>query len=191
MSTGERSERSCKRAQLQATQAAQAAYIATKTALTRSSVGSCAVQIAHILGARVVGIAGGPKKCAWVKSLGAAEGVDYKAADFEEQLKAALPDGADRYLDMVGGKVFDSMLPNMAMHGVIGIIGGVSGYNGDYAAYRNMLMFPVKRLTLKGESSGASGASWASASHEPERVILALAFTIHLLTRRLHRLRLL
>jgi NADPH-dependent curcumin reductase CurA len=116
------------------------------------SVGSAAVQMAKINGAHVVGIAGGPDKCRWVvETLGADACVDYKAADFAEKLKAALPNGADRYLDMVGGVVFDTALRNMAFKGEIGTIGAVSTYNGHAVPFHNMLEFPLRRLTMHGE----------------------------------------
>ena len=69
------------------------------------AVGSLAGQIAKVLGARVVGIAGGPDKCKALLGLGFDAAADYKAADFEEQLDAALPEGADVYFDNVGGDV--------------------------------------------------------------------------------------
>ncbi len=54
------------------------------------SVGSIAGQIGKIMGARVVGIAGGADKCRYlIDELGFDAGVDYKAADFKQQLKAA------------------------------------------------------------------------------------------------------
>ena len=69
------------------------------------AVGSIAGQIARVLGARVVGIAGGPDKCEALLGLGFDAAADYKASDFEDQLDAALPDGADVYFDNVGGDV--------------------------------------------------------------------------------------
>lgn len=65
------------------------------------AVGSTAVKFAkHVVGAkRVVGIAGGPEKCAWVEKLGADACVDYKADNFEANLKKALDGEADRYFE--------------------------------------------------------------------------------------------
>lgn len=118
------------------------------------SVGSAGVQIARNVGAkRIVGIAGGPAKCDWVvKELKADACVDYKADDFEEQLAAALPDGADRFFDMVGGKVYDVSLKYMARGGLIGVIGAVSTYNGEGYNAKNHVELASKRLRLQGES---------------------------------------
>src|SRR3546814_13977980 len=61
--------------------------------------------IARALGARAVGIAGGAAKCQALLDLGFDAVADYKAPDFAQQLKAALPDGADVYFENVGGDV--------------------------------------------------------------------------------------
>src|SRR5688572_8015112 len=75
-------------------------------------VGQIAVQIARIEGCRVVGIAGGPEKCAFVAGeLGADSAIDYKS---EKNLFAAIaracPDGGEFYLDYVVGPTLDACL---------------------------------------------------------------------------------
>ena len=68
------------------------------------AVGSVAGQLAKARGARVVGIAGGPEKCALLtEQLGFDAAVDYKAADWRDQLVAATPDGIDVDFENVGG----------------------------------------------------------------------------------------
>jgi hypothetical protein len=62
------------------------------------ATGSVAAQLAKAHGCRVVGIAGGPEKCAWLLSIGLDAAVDYKA-DLPGQLKAACPDGVDVFFD--------------------------------------------------------------------------------------------
>jgi NADPH-dependent curcumin reductase CurA len=71
----------------------------------RRSTGSAAIQIAKkIIGAkRVIGIAGGPAKCAWVEKIGADICLDYRAPDFHQQLIEATDGFVDIYLDHVGG----------------------------------------------------------------------------------------
>lgn len=95
------------------------------------ATGSMVVQIAKkILGCkRVIGIAGGPKKCEWVKKLGADECVDYKSADFQEQLAKATPQFASVYFDNVGGDILDFMLTRMAEGGRVAACGAISNYN--------------------------------------------------------------
>ncbi|NND97176.1 MAG: NADP-dependent oxidoreductase, partial [Pirellulaceae bacterium] len=72
------------------------------------SVGMYVGQIAKALGCRVVGIAGGPEKCAWVKEeLGFDACVDYRGDSLFKGLKAACPDGIEVYFDNVGGTVLE------------------------------------------------------------------------------------
>ena len=59
------------------------------------AVGSVAVQIAKAKGMTVVGSAGGPEKCDFVRSLGADHVIDYKAGPVLKSLAAAVPDGID------------------------------------------------------------------------------------------------
>ncbi len=66
-------------------------------------VGATVGQIARIKGARAVGIAGGPEKCAYVRDeLGFDAVVDHRAPDFPAQLAAACPGGIDVYFENVG-----------------------------------------------------------------------------------------
>lgn len=74
------------------------------------AVGSTAIQLARLHGCTVVGVAGGPEKCAHVVAeLGAAACVDRAAPDFAAQLRAASGDGFDVYFDNAGGAVRDAV----------------------------------------------------------------------------------
>ncbi|WP_244557227.1 zinc-binding dehydrogenase [Agrobacterium tumefaciens] len=69
------------------------------------SVGSIASQLGKQRGLRVVGVAGGPAKTAFLKEeLGLDEALDYKAPDFKEQVAKALPNGIDAFFENVGGR---------------------------------------------------------------------------------------
>ena len=75
-------------------------------------VGATVGQIAKIKGCRVVGIAGGPEKCAHVvENLGFDACLDHKSETFAADLKAACPQGVDIYFENVGGKVLYAVLP--------------------------------------------------------------------------------
>ena len=63
------------------------------------ATGSIVVQIAKIKGCRVVGVAGGKEKVAWLKELGVDEAVDYKAADFKEKFLEATKGFIDVFFD--------------------------------------------------------------------------------------------
>lgn len=117
------------------------------------AVGSLVGQIGKLKGLRVVGIAGGPKKCADVTDeLGFDACVDYKAGGLKEALKAACPDGVDIYFENVGGEIFDTVLTLMNPFGRIPVCGMISMYNATEmppgpANFRSVL---VNRLKVQG-----------------------------------------
>ncbi len=118
------------------------------------SVGSIVGQIARIKGCRVIGIAGGAEKCAWLKDeLGFDAAVDYKSGPIFKTLKAAAPEGIDVYFDNVGGDIFEACLFQMNMHGRIACCGAVSSYDGAPPAHgpRGVPgMLVVKRISMQG-----------------------------------------
>lgn len=120
-------------------------------------VGATVGQIGKILGCRVVGIAGGPKKGAHVvETLGFNACIDYKAEGFPEALKAAVPDGIDIYFENVGGEVFDAVLPLLNTSARVPVCGLISQYNAtslpDGPDRMNFLMGMIlrKRMTMRG-----------------------------------------
>src|SRR5580698_2946848 len=118
------------------------------------AVGTIAGQIARIGGARVVGIAGGPEKCAWLtREMGYHIALDYRAGDLREQLREACPNGIDLYFDNVGGEVLEACLPAMANNGRIACCGSVSTYDGaaPAAGPRGLPgLLVTKRLIMSG-----------------------------------------
>jgi len=75
-------------------------------------VGQIAGQLAKLRGARVVGIAGRPEKCAYVtEDLGFDACVSHLSLALPADLAAACPDGVDVYFENVGGAVFRAVLP--------------------------------------------------------------------------------
>ncbi len=94
------------------------------------AVGSVVGQLGKILGARVVGVAGGPEKCSYcVDELGFDACVDYKRGDLEEALAAACPDGIDVYFENVGGAVTRAVAGCLNAGARVPICGFVSLYN--------------------------------------------------------------
>jgi NADPH-dependent curcumin reductase len=121
------------------------------------AVGSMAGQIAKIKGCRVIGVAGGPDKCAFLaKELGFDKAVDYKRADLAAALKEALPQGIDVYFENVGGAVFDAAFPLLNRHARVVVCGSVSEYNVvERASVPDkipalLLATLGKRLTIRG-----------------------------------------
>ncbi|GJD96075.1 NADP-dependent oxidoreductase [Methylobacterium iners] len=93
-------------------------------------VGSLVGQIARLKGARAVGIAGGPEKCAYLtQELGFDAALDHRASDLAGDLARACPQGIDVYFENVGGAVFEAVLPLLNDFARVPVCGLVSGYN--------------------------------------------------------------
>jgi NADPH-dependent curcumin reductase len=98
------------------------------------AVGSLAGQIARLHGARVVGIASTPHKCAWLKEeLGFDEVIDRLAEDIGPALDRTCPKGIDVYFDNVGGPILDAALARINLHARIALCGMISQYNAKKA----------------------------------------------------------
>lgn len=122
-------------------------------------VGSMVGQIARARGARAVGIAGGPAKCAEALEVyGFDRVIDHHAHDAEglgQALRNACPDGIDVYFENVGGKVLEAVLPQMNPLGRIPLCGTIAWYEGEDTGrpaslpwlWRQIL---VRRLTIQG-----------------------------------------
>ncbi len=95
------------------------------------AVGGLVGQIARIKGCRTVGIAGGPEKCAYIKSeLGYDAAVDHRAVDnMRAALKEACPKGIDVYFDNIGGPTLEAVLSLINLRARIAICGMISEYN--------------------------------------------------------------
>jgi len=118
-------------------------------------VGATAGQLAKLWGAsEVVGIAGGPEKCAWLRDVaGFDRAIDYKAADFEAHFAEIAAAGFDVMFDNVGNAMIDRALPHLKMRGRIVVSGQVADYNTPLAevpGLRNTREFIAKRLAMEG-----------------------------------------
>ncbi|MBU6266504.1 MAG: NADP-dependent oxidoreductase [Sphingomonadales bacterium] len=116
------------------------------------ATGSLACQVGRNLGARVIGIAGGPAKCAWLRDeLGVDVAIDYRGQDVAAAL-AKIEGGVHAYFDNVGGPLLDAVLPNMAHYGRVAVCGMVAAYDRDAplpgpARFDQVLM---RRLRIEG-----------------------------------------
>lgn len=96
------------------------------------AVGSVVGPIAARRGIRAVGIAAGKEKQRYlIEEAGYSAVADRSAPDFLDQLRVALPNGADVYFDNVGGPLFAAVLPLMARGGLALICGLMAQYQGD------------------------------------------------------------
>jgi len=121
------------------------------------AVGQVVGQIAKLKGCRVVGVAGAEDKCKHVVgAYGFDACVNYKDADFREQLAKACPDGIDVYFENVGGETFDAVMELVNDFARIPVCGRIAHYN-DTSMPEGPDRLPgfmgkvlVKRLLLKG-----------------------------------------
>jgi NADPH-dependent curcumin reductase CurA len=117
------------------------------------AVGSLVGQIAKIKGCRVVGIAGGPEKCAYLTDeIGFDAAIDYKSESLYPAIKSACPKGIDVYFDNVGGETLDAALAFLRYRGRIALCGAISQYNRteEMQGPKNYLSLLVNRGRMQG-----------------------------------------
>jgi hypothetical protein len=119
------------------------------------AVGSAVGQLAKARGCRVVGLAGGADKCAYVtEELGFDACIDYRQhPDLKSMLRAlkdAAPNGIDGHYENVGGLILDAVMLRMNAFGRIAFCGMIAGYNGEPIPMANPSLILVSRLKLQG-----------------------------------------
>jgi NADPH-dependent curcumin reductase CurA len=121
------------------------------------AVGSVVGQIGRIKGCRVIGIAGSPEKCRYVKEEQALDDcLDHREPDLPGRLERACPAGIDIYFENVGGPVFEAVLPLLNKFARVPVCGLIAHYNATQlpaAPDRSPLLMQqilVKRLTFRG-----------------------------------------
>jgi len=94
------------------------------------AVGSVVGQLGKIYGCKVIGIAGGPEKCSYVKNvLNFDDCVDYKAGNLDDNLKNICTNGIDIYFENVGGAVTRAIAPLLNKGARVPVCGFISQYN--------------------------------------------------------------
>ena len=145
-------------------------------------VGATAGQIAKAMGARVVGIAGGAEKGAWLTGeLGFDAFIDRRSvppdtASLAAEIARLAPDGVHVYLDNVGGHVLEAAVETMAPGGRIVVSGQVADYNLPLArreGVRNVSLFITRRLVMRGFVVYDHAKSFRDAWTELEEGILS------------------
>jgi NADPH-dependent curcumin reductase CurA len=117
------------------------------------ATGSVAAQIARLEGCRVVGIAGGPEKCALLTDEFGLDGaIDYKAGDVEQRIGELCPDGVDVFFDNVGGQILEAALAHLATGARVVLCGGISGYSEvePPPGPRNLMNLVIQRARMQG-----------------------------------------
>ena len=113
-----------------------------------SGIGSTAIQIAKHRGARVFATAGSAEKCAFCEKLGADAAINYREADFAEEVQR-LTDGkgVDVILDMIGASYLPKNLASLAIEGRLVLIALMGGNKVEAL---NITPIMIKRLTFTG-----------------------------------------
>ena len=116
-----------------------------------SGVGSMAVQIARLLGARVLATAGSDAKCVRARELGAHETIRHDTEDVATRVRALTgKKGAEVVFEHVGGRVFEAGLAALARNGRLVTCGATIG--SDVKLSLNQLF--GRHLTLMGSWMG-------------------------------------
>ena len=142
------------------------------------AVGQVAIQVARLMGARVVAIAGSDEKLAHCRALGAAATVNHRGPDLSGALDAACPDGVDVFFDNTGGPIHDAVMARLATHArviVCGRIAVVDEPPGRDIGLRASARLIVTRARVEGlvvfdwwhlrEAALARLAQWHRAGH--------------------------
>ena len=111
-----------------------------------SGIGTTAIQLAHLFGARVFATAGSEAKCQACKDLGAERAINYRHEVFEDVLKACK--GMNLILDMVGGSYIQRNLKALADDGRLVQIAFLQGPKVEL----NLVQMMTRRLTLTGST---------------------------------------
>lgn len=118
------------------------------------AVGLVAGQIAKILEAKVIGIAGSDEKCNLLTgTYGFDEAINYKTSkSIRKEISTLCPEGVDAYYDNVGGEISDAVISNLAFHSRIALCGQISQYNSTRPPSGNFIMSMIltRSALLKG-----------------------------------------
>jgi NADPH-dependent curcumin reductase len=119
-------------------------------------VGALVGQLARLAGARAVGITEGEAKCAFVrKELQFHAAVDHCATNFHDILAEACPDGIDVYFEIVGGSIWNAILPLLNRYARVPVCGLLAHYNDrepsrTSPAAQTMLTILRRSLRIEG-----------------------------------------
>ena len=117
------------------------------------ATGSVAGQIARIKGCRVIGIAGGPEKCAWLTEKARFDAaIDYKSENVDARIGELCPNRVDIFFDNVGGDILEAALNHINMRARVVLCGGISSYNATtpVPGPSNLMNLVVMRARMEG-----------------------------------------
>ena len=117
------------------------------------AVGQIAGQIAKLMGARVVAVAGSQEKLDYCRSIGFDAGVSHRSDDLPAAIAAACPDGVDFFFDNTGGPIHDAVLANLASFARVAICGRIAVIDkapSEDIGLRSSARLVVTRATVQG-----------------------------------------
>jgi NADPH-dependent curcumin reductase len=133
------------------------------------AVGSLVGQIGKMKGCRVIGIAGGSKKCRYViDELGFDACIDYRSENIADELDRLCPEGIDMNFENVGGEIMEAVVARLRLFGRMALCGMISTYNSGQAdhvpnPWINILM---RRLKIQGFIVSDYADQFAEASQQ-------------------------
>ncbi|MGE0231287.1 MAG: NADP-dependent oxidoreductase [Flavobacteriaceae bacterium] len=118
------------------------------------AVGQVAGQIATLMGARAIAVAGDDEKIDYCRSIGFAGGINYKReSDLPGAIARVCPDGVDVFFDNTGGPIHDAVLANLAVRARVIICGRIAVIDkapSEDIGLRSSARLIVTRATVQG-----------------------------------------
>lgn len=112
-----------------------------------SGIGVTAIQMAKALGSTVYVTAGSDDKCSFCEQLGADKAINYKTADFKEEIKTLTSGaGVNVILDMIGGDYMPGNIDSLEIEGRLVFINAMNGREVQLDLGKVM----AKRLIITG-----------------------------------------
>jgi NADPH:quinone reductase-like Zn-dependent oxidoreductase len=122
-----------------------------------SGVGSAAVQIAKLLGARVIATASTAAKLARAKELGADDLVNHTAEDFAQATRRLTGKrGVDVVFEHTGAATWDGSVKSLAWGGRLVTCGATAGFDAKF----DLRVLFFKQLSFLGSTMGSRAELW-------------------------------
>jgi NADPH:quinone reductase-like Zn-dependent oxidoreductase len=127
-----------------------------------SGVGVAGIQIARLLGARVIATAGSDEKLARARDLGADETINYNTADFAREVKRLTERrGADVVFEHIGGEVLARSIKATRSGGRIVTCGATAGFKPEI----DLRHVFFRQIAILGSTMGSKGDMLAVLEH--------------------------
>ena len=123
-----------------------------------SGVGSAAIQIAKVAGARVIATAGSEAKLQKARELGAGDWIDHSKQDIAQEVKRLTNRrGVDVVFEHVGAATWEKSIRSLAPGGRLVTCGATTGYDGKI----DIRYFFTRHLSILGSFMGSKAELYA------------------------------